>query len=256
MIAKIRSHITKLLRDAVLLRAELPEVLEITPFQDRSPRDYGDLDQDGRYVLFEDAFRGAPSEIAVRQSRYLPWIREGVSASGGLPVLDAGFGRGEFLRALRDEGIVVRGVDLNASSCASLIDEGFDVTCRDVNAYLKDCQEAEYSAVVSNSVIEHMEPDDALEFLRLATRAVAPGGCVVVETNNPECAFALGQFWLDPTHTRPYHALTVTFHLRSCGCSRATVTYACPVSRAHRVPGTHPCNYQEYAAVGFKEGVG
>lgn len=238
---------------AVLFGSKLPEVLAVNPFRDWPAPETPSLGSDDFYVAFEDAFRGTPATIATRQAQYLPWIQEGVSATGNLPVLDAGFGRGELLHTLRTEGITSRGIDLNAASCQAMAHEGFDVACSDINTYLGKCHEATLSAVVSNSVIEHMEPADASRFLSLAVRAVAPGGCVIIETNNPECAYALGQFWLDLTHVRPYHALTVAFHLRTLGCARTSIVYAAPVSRAHRVPGTSAANYQEYVVVGFKD---
>jgi O-antigen chain-terminating methyltransferase len=249
----IRSFVDTVVRGgAVLLGSKLPETLAVEPFEEWPSPASTDLTTDDLYIAFEDAFRGTPEEIAARQSRYLPWIREAVSASSGLPVLDAGFGRGELLSALRAEGIGVRGVDLNAASCEAMQRQGFEVFCSDVNEYLGQCDEGTLSAVVSNSVIEHMEPGDALRFLGLATRAIGPGGAVIVETNNPECAYALGQFWLDLTHVRPYHALTVSFHLRCLGCTRTSIVYTGPVSRAHRVPGVSAANYQEYVVVGFK----
>src|SRR5262249_52767548 len=56
--------------------------------------------------LFEEKFRGSPSDVSRKQRKYLPDLR-------GLPgpVLDAGCGRGEFLALLREEGIAARGTD-------------------------------------------------------------------------------------------------------------------------------------------------
>ncbi|HLN93667.1 MAG TPA: hypothetical protein VK389_07380, partial [Thermoanaerobaculia bacterium] len=70
------------------------------------PRTEAPLLPESVYALFEERFRGSSTEVAEKQRFYLPflWNLPG-------PVLDAGCGRGEFLRLLKDEGIVGRGVE-------------------------------------------------------------------------------------------------------------------------------------------------
>lgn len=208
---------------------------------------------DETYRQFEEVYRGSQTLVATRQARFVPAIRRAAERTNGLPVLDAGCGRGEVLGLLREAGIAATGVDINPSSCDALAAQGFDVQLADANEWLRGVPEASLAAVVSNSVIEHMEPDQAIAFFFAAERAIAPGGCLIVETNNPECPIALGQFWLDLTHVRPYHAGTLAFLARGLGMRDVSIVYDAPVARAHRVYGSTPYNYQEYTMVAFKE---
>jgi len=67
-------------------------------------------------------------------------------------------------------------------------------------------EEGSLGGVVSFHVIEHL-PADALDRLvRLAYRALRPGGVLILETPNPlSVVVAARNFWLDPTHVRPVH---------------------------------------------------
>ncbi len=52
--------------------------------------------------------------------------------------------------------------------------------------------------------------------MRLAYRALAPGGVLILETPNPlSLVVAARNFWLDPTHRRPVHpeSLRLSFEL-------------------------------------------
>lgn len=62
-----------------------------------------DIDFD--YSKFEEKFRGSRENISEKQKKYLPFFE------GRENVLDIGFGRGEFLDFLREEGVKAIGVD-------------------------------------------------------------------------------------------------------------------------------------------------
>jgi hypothetical protein len=81
---------------------------------------------------------------------------------------------------------------------------------------------------------------------------VAPGGCVVLETINPECLFGLESFWLDLTHVRPYHADCVGFYLGRLGFTRIVRMYTSLVPEGMRVPDRPTANYIEYAVIAFR----
>ena len=70
--------------------------------------------------------------------------------------------------------------------------------------------------VVSFHVVEHLPPDIVDRLVRLASRALAPGGVLILETPNPlSLVVAARNFWLDPTHLRPVHpeTLRLTYEL-------------------------------------------
>jgi O-antigen chain-terminating methyltransferase len=64
--------------------------------------------------------------------------------------------------------------------------------------------------VVSFHVIEHLPPAAVDRLVRLAWRALKPGGVLVLETPNPlSLVVAARNFWIDPTHRRPVHPETL-----------------------------------------------
>ena len=164
------------------------------------------------YVELERRFRGTEAEISERLSDYLPYLRNRV----GGPILDLGCGRGELLELLRAEGIPARGVDGSASMVAHCREGGLDVSRGDLFATLAAAEERSLSAVVSFHVVEHLAPDLIDRLVRLAWRALHPGGVLILETPNPlSLVVAARNFWLDPTHLRPVHpdALRLSFEL-------------------------------------------
>ena len=164
------------------------------------------------YVELERRFRGTEAEISERLSRYLPYLRNRV----GGPVVDLGCGRGELLKLLRAEGIPARGIDGSASMVAHCRERGLDAIQGDLFAALAAAEERSLGAVVSFHVVEHLPPDSLDRLVRLAWRALHPGGLLILETPNPlSLVVAARNFWLDPTHRRPVHpdALRLSFEL-------------------------------------------
>jgi len=160
------------------------------------------------YLELERRFRGTEDEIAERISRYLPLV------AGRGEVLDLGCGRGEALALLRAQGIPARGVDLSASMVAECRRKGLAAEEGDLLACLASCPEATLGGVVSFHVIEHLPAEVVDRLVRLAWRALRPGGVLILETPSPlSLVVAARNFWLDPTHLRPVHpeALKLAF---------------------------------------------
>lgn len=153
------------------------------------------------YLELERRYRGTEEEIRERIAAYLPYLKE---LPG--PVLDLGCGRGESLALLRDHGIAGRGVDSSARMVQLCRDRGLEAGVGDLFAVLEGLEEGSLGGVVSFHVIEHL-PAGALDRLvRLAARALRPGGVLILETPNPlSVVVAARNFWLDPTHVRPVH---------------------------------------------------
>ena len=159
------------------------------------------------YLELERRYRGTEEEIAERLAVYRPYLR-GLPA--GKPVLDLGCGRGEALALLADAGVPGRGVDANARMVARCRERGLDAEEGDLFAVLAGAGEASLAGVVSFHVVEHLPPPAIDRLVRLAWRALAPGGVLILETPNPlSVAVAAQRFWLDPTHLRPVHPDTL-----------------------------------------------
>jgi SAM-dependent methyltransferase len=155
------------------------------------------------YLELERRYRGTETEIRERIAAYLPYLE---NLPQGVPVLDLGCGRGEALALLRDHGIAGRGVDSSARMVQLCRERGLEAEVGDLFAVLGGLPEGSLAGVVSFHVIEHL-PLGALDRLvRLAYRALRPGGVLILETPNPlSVVVAARNFWLDPTHVRPVH---------------------------------------------------
>ncbi len=159
------------------------------------------------YLELERRYRGSEEDVVQRLEVYLPYLRE---APRGLPVLDLGCGRGEALALLAGAGIPARGVDANARMVARCRERGLEAEEGDLFAVLAAAEEGSLAGVVSFHVVEHLPPAAVDRLVRLAWRALAPGGVLVLETPNPlSVVVAARSFWLDPTHVRPVHPDTL-----------------------------------------------
>jgi SAM-dependent methyltransferase len=162
------------------------------------------------YVELERRHRGTEEEIGERISRFLPQL------SGLGEVLDLGCGRGEALALLKANGVPARGVDLSASMVEECRKKGLMAEQGDLLEVLSRSPEGAFGAVVSFHVIEHLPAEVLDRLVRLAWRALKPGGVLLLETPNPlSIVVAARNFWLDPTHRRPVHpeSLKLSFEL-------------------------------------------
>jgi SAM-dependent methyltransferase len=152
------------------------------------------------YLELEERYRGTEEEISTRFAVYLDHL------PGTGVVLDLGCGRGETLELLRDAGYEGRGFDASRLMVEQCRAKGLEVEQLDLIAALEQQEEASVAAVVSLHVIEHLQPVVIERLVRLAWRALQPGGVLILETPNPlSMVVAARNFWLDPTHHRPVH---------------------------------------------------
>ncbi|HEY1913154.1 MAG TPA: class I SAM-dependent methyltransferase [Vicinamibacterales bacterium] len=182
------------------------------------------IDEDLKYVGFEDQFRGSDEAIADRLRAYLP-IFEGRSN-----VLDVGCGRGEFLVALKTAGISARGIDTNAEMVAVARDRGLDTTHTDAVSYLQSLADASLGGLIATQVIEHLEPRYLMKLLDEAAQKLRPGAPIVLETINVACWLAFfSSYMRDFTHVRPVHPETLQYLARASGFERVEIRYSAPV---------------------------
>ncbi len=164
------------------------------------------------YLELERRYRGTEEEIGERISIYLPWLAE------RSPVLDLGCGRGESLALLHAKGIAGRGVDSSARMVDLCRERGLEAVEGDLFGHLASLPEGELGAIVSFHVIEHLPPESLDRLVRLAYRALRPGGALILETPNPlSLVVAARNFWLDPTHRRPVHPESLKLHYELAG---------------------------------------
>lgn len=169
------------------------------PLPDGEP-DLAKAREEHAYFELERRYRGTEEEIRERIASYLPYL-----AAGG-PALDLGCGRGEALALLRDHGIAAHGVDGSARMVATCRQRGLDAVQGDLFAALAATPPASLGAVLSFHVVEHLPIASLDRLVRLAWRALRPGGTLILETPSPlSLVVGARNFWLDPTHARPVH---------------------------------------------------
>ena len=183
------------------------------------------------YFELERRWRGTEEEIRERISLYLPYL------AGKAPVLDLGCGRGEALALLAEHGLAARGVDGSARMVALCRERGLEAVEGDLFGVLAAAPPASLGAVVSFHVIEHL-PAPALDRLvRLAWRALRPGGVLILETPSPlSLVVAARNFWLDPTHVRPVHPESLRLLFELAGFDPVERLDLRPFAAAERLP--------------------
>lgn len=183
------------------------------------------------YLELERRYRGTEEEIEERLAVYLPELRE------HQPVLDLGCGRGESLRVFGRHGIEARGIDGNAEMVAHCRRSGLTVEEGDLFEVLAETEPGSLGAVVSFHVIEHLPPETVLQLVRLAFRALRPGGILALETPNPlSVVVAARSFWIDPTHQRPVHPETLQLAYELAGFDDVRYLPLRPFPAADRLP--------------------
>ena len=176
-----------------------------------------------KYVGFEDQFRGAQEDIAVRQAEYVEVFR------GAADVLDIGCGRGEFLALLKAHGVRARGVDVNESMVEVCVQQGLAAARADALEYLRAQPAGSLGGLMAAQVVEHLDPAYLTNLLDAAYAALRPGAPIVLETINPACWFAFFESYVrDITHVRPLHPDTLKFLLQASGFSGVEIRYQAP----------------------------
>ena len=164
------------------------------------------------YRNLEDRFRGTRAEISDRVAAFLPFLPD----TG--EVLDLGCGRGEALEVLSSGSRTARGIDLSDEMVEECRQRGLNAESGDLFKVLASCSENSLAGVISLHVIEHLDGRDVDRLVRMAWRALAPGGSLILETPNPlSMVVAARNFWRDPTHLRPVHPETLEFLFAEAG---------------------------------------
>ncbi len=155
-------------------------------------------DVEGHHL--DNVYAWGGSEAGLRQVQW----KYAQRFAGRGRVLDVGCGRGFFLDLLRQNQAVGVGIDLSEAMVADTRSLGFEVELADANSYL-EAHPGSFDGIFASHVIEHLPAPEGERFLRLAARALLPGGRLILVTPRTwvyRC-IAYG-FWRDLTHHRPY----------------------------------------------------
>lgn len=170
------------------------------------------------YFDFENHFRGSIAQIKEAQRMYLPYFE------GKKHVLDIGCGRGEFLSLLKEEGIPAEGVDVYEPYIDYCRMQGFSAKCGDGIAHLAGMDSAD--GIFVGQVVEHLTTEQIVQLCNTAYEKLSDGGCIVIETPNPtSLAIYTGAFYIDPSHVKPVHPLTMQYFLEKAGFKQIEILY-------------------------------
>jgi O-antigen chain-terminating methyltransferase len=206
------------------------------------------------YFMFEHRFRGTADDIRRRQSKYVELF------AGRQHVVDLGCGRGEFLQLALQHGISITGVDMSEDMVSFCCDLGLPAIRDDLFRYLTAMADGSIDGIFCSQVVEHLEPDDILRLVHLAAPKLRSGSPLAIETVNPHCPLALGNFFLDPTHVRPVPPAMLQFMLEQEPFIVKSLMFSGPVPGhegtdtldARKALTAEISAYQDYAAVAVR----
>jgi SAM-dependent methyltransferase len=130
------------------------------------------------------------------------------------PLLELGFGRGDFLRAWRRAGVIARGADLDCQFEREQTDEA------DIARQRWPYPAAAFDVVFSKSLIEHIA--EPAHMMLETWRVLRPGGRLIVMT--PDWRTYMRTFYDDYTHVRPYDQVSLADLLAAYGFSQVRCT--------------------------------
>ena len=201
-----------------------------------------------RYAVFEAAFYDS-NVVAAKQRVYLRYLDRALALRE--PFVDLGCGRGEFLGILAGAGIHPVGVDVNPTAFAALRAAGVEVVEQDLLGFLH-AERRMFSGASALQVVEHLAAEDVERMLALLAQRLLPGALLIVETPNPLCPFALGEFNTDPTHVAPLPPERLRFAIEAAGFEGTRTLFQ---ARAPGEPFAGPdprAYYMDYAIIAYR----
>ena len=170
------------------------------------------------YFDFENYFRGSMDQIKRDQQQYIKYYESKNN------VVDLGCGRGEFLMLLNENGISAKGVDLYEEFVEMCTMNGLDAVCDDALHFLN--QQQKVGGIFAAQLIEHLTTNQLVELCKLAYEKLEEGAYLIMETPNPTCLSIFSHaFYVDPSHNKPIHPLTIKYILEKSGFTDIDIIY-------------------------------
>lgn len=170
------------------------------------------------YFDFENRFRGSRDHIKKVQEQYLEYFK------GRKNVVDIGCGRGEFLEMLKENNIGAVGIDLYGKSieCCKMI--GLNVKQEDAISYLQGSESVD--GIFAGQLVEHLSTGQIIQLCETAYDKLEEGGYMILETPNPtSLAIYTHAFYMDPSHGKPVHPLTLQYYAEKAGFKDVKILY-------------------------------
>lgn len=194
--------------------ASVQESAAAPPADNGSDSEYESID----YFDFENHFRGSIENIKKAQEYYLRYF------SGKSRVIDIGCGRGEFLSLMKDNDIPAQGVDIYEPYVEYCNMKGLTAHCGDGTAFL--AKQESTDGIFVGQVVEHLQTHEIIRLCNTAYEKLIEGGCIIIETPNPtSLSIYTNAFYIDPSHIKPVHPLTMKYYLEKAGFRNIEIIY-------------------------------
>lgn len=214
------------------------------------------------YLFIENMFRGTDKDILKRQSIYLPAIQKAAKEANS-KILDLGCGRGEWIELLQQNDFHSKGVDINNTLINLCMQKKLDVVQEDIIEYLKMIERESLGGITCFQVIEHLPFNEIILLIKHASRALLPGGVLIIETPNPENILVSAYtFHFDPTHIKPVPATLLKYTFEEEGFIDVDIHYLHPYDKNEMIKddsleiaqrfNKYFYGPQDYAVIGHK----
>ena len=154
-------------------------------------------------------------------------LRSHVPANASTPVLEIGPGSGTVIRALRD-GLGrtnITAVDLAQRALDDLAPLGVRCVRTDDTASFLRTEPAVHGLIVMLHVLEHVPPDETVEFLAACRSAMAPAGHIYIEVPNMANPFTGSYYrYADLTHRAGFTEESLMLALELAGFTHVTIS--------------------------------
>jgi SAM-dependent methyltransferase len=156
-----------------------------------------------------------PREYKVAMRYFKPFVEY---LRGCQRILDVASGQGHFLQILKEAGLNAEGIEVDSELCELTRNKGLKVTQGNFFEFLKTVPAGTYDGASASHIVEHFLPVQIEELFALLHEALKPGAPLVIITPNiANMRRAVGDFWRDPTHVRPYPISALSKLLRRTG---------------------------------------
>ncbi|HOW33235.1 MAG TPA: methionine biosynthesis protein MetW [Methanoregulaceae archaeon] len=177
----------------------------------------------------------AEAGILERQAGFLP------SLENARNVLVIGSGGGDLLEAMRQEGIVARGVDADPACVSFCQSRGFEAECNDPIPYLEQVKDASLDGIVLDWKRGQPGPADAIRLLHLCCQKIKPGGYCILESINPLSYTSFTRVFHTMADVNPIHPDALKYLFESVGFSEVQIRFSDSMPdlpRLQRLPST------------------